>query len=419
MFDKFRQKLFASANGKSTTASAADRLSGPEAEGQFVESLAALEGAPEDLHAPSPRKQHYAFAHHVLHRHFFGDPEGLIGFLSTPRGQQGACDVWERLGAIESFSTGAVDACELKVSPHTFDNRWGVLISMPTPIDVTEAYFIALVGGVWGVDAARYFVLELMSIDDSGQAQAVLCEWLEGNRRRNHDKIISPSEVAFCSLIDEQLDEERNRVNAGAQPVVAPTWDMKADPDRRSVISQGGAYRLHLCGFAFGLLAPALAGGGEWFRSADTLAVQSRVDALWDTAAALWRTKHVGPIAARPQVYRREVAGTLRNIIRMPPSLSPPEPEFILLPDDTRHLQIYLLELAKYPQRIGILAAITVAGLHGVLEEIDTFDEEAFVSAIEDRIRGQARTDMPRTNIRQHILLYLEISNACQPQAEA
>jgi hypothetical protein len=133
------------------------------------------------------RPQHYMFAHRVLPSLFFRDPALFLNIMSSPKALDMLRTQWDSLGkhfAPVEPSTG------LDYETRTLeDNTTIIIVIMPPPCNVTEAYFTAAVyrPPTAGEPAlARYFTFEYGTNIMTGENHTVLGEWTADTTHRNY-----------------------------------------------------------------------------------------------------------------------------------------------------------------------------------------------------------------------------------------
>jgi hypothetical protein len=134
-----------------------------------------------DIHA---RHQHYQFAHVILPKVACSYPEKFLETLHSPNGQQFLLETWNNAGKNFGFEK-SIDPMDLRYSIESFNDIYSaVVIELPKPERMTEAYFVALVfqkqkrllSSIKSI-LAHYFTLELgVDITDKS-TYTVLCEW--------------------------------------------------------------------------------------------------------------------------------------------------------------------------------------------------------------------------------------------------
>lgn len=91
-----------------------------------------------------PRDQHYLFAHRFLPHFFFDDPERFFEILEN-EGRRFLDWMWQRSGA-QSDEGGAIAPEGLDINLFRFDERTVcACVTLPPPIGITEAYWVAAV----------------------------------------------------------------------------------------------------------------------------------------------------------------------------------------------------------------------------------------------------------------------------------
>lgn len=150
-----------------------------------------------------PRPHHYTFAHRILPTLFFRNPQQLCEYLTPSFGVDYLKLHWDsisrRIGSETPPSTGL--ACE---AHRLEDGTTIIVVTMPSPVAVTEAYYIAL---VYRTEPAltRYFTLEFgISFNPSITNPRVLCEWT-GETHNNYGSQNAPDQAAFLKLVIEKL----------------------------------------------------------------------------------------------------------------------------------------------------------------------------------------------------------------------
>lgn len=167
------------------------------------------------------RPHHYAFAHGVLPMVFFEDPVGFLAEVAT-RGMEILPRIWS--DTFEVVKRHKSDA-EMLSSDGLTSTCYGlgsetlaVIISLPPPTELTEAYFVGLVVrpprkrlfGLLGTKKglARFITLELGSnLDDT--SRTVVGEWTEDTgadvSHRNFGDGPEPTLGAFAAKLGEMV----------------------------------------------------------------------------------------------------------------------------------------------------------------------------------------------------------------------
>ena len=117
--------------------------------------------------------QHYVFVHRMLRDVFFDMPDKIMAILKDERRNNSLLKLWNNVAdVVEGLSLVEPDGlcCEIK----TYDGITIALITLPTPKNLNEAYFVALVyrPAQPGQEAITRFVTLEQGIDI-----VFLCEW--------------------------------------------------------------------------------------------------------------------------------------------------------------------------------------------------------------------------------------------------
>jgi len=158
-----------------------------------------------------PRDQHYVFAHRVLPSLFFANPEKFISTLNE-RGDSFLRLVWLRVG--ESVDNViAPDNLSHQIRNLDTDTTT-VLITLPLPKCMTEAYLVALVHRSEKKDSSssqepltRYIALEY-GIELDGSPRTVLCEWTAEGIHRNMGNGPEPTLEAFFTAVRDLVSKD-------------------------------------------------------------------------------------------------------------------------------------------------------------------------------------------------------------------
>jgi hypothetical protein len=328
-----------------------------------------------------PRVHHYSFAHRVLPQLFFDDPKAFLGAFLGPSGNRRLADLWLAVG--EDYAPSAIiPSSDLIVTKISFEGRNGALIRFPEPQTTPEAHFAVLLEP-FEHDEARFFILEkteLPSRTGEGRARAVLCEWLEGCRRRNHDRVLPPNQSRFENAVNDQLAEERRRLLGGAQPL-APSWDVVGSQDPNDLLFAEN-FRLQPCLFAFHLVPKALLHEGALHPSADLKELEALIDKLWQKASQLCMAAGERPLAPedQPKTSFHQLGAGRFLVVEMPSAFSAPEPLY-LTAKATNAEFLYLLESAGARPDRAFVASIDSGGQHAILGSAGDVSLSSFLEA--------------------------------------
>jgi hypothetical protein len=162
-----------------------------------------------------PRKQHYVFAHLAFRAMVEASPmHVLMTLLSKDNGQNLLLEAWEQVGS-QCTKGEVVDSAGLAYEIHEFGGkRPVVLITMPTPRGVREAYFVAV---VITSPRRRFFLFErpasmqyfTLEIGDpaKGDFDTVLGQW-RGEQHLNYSDSPAVDKQAFLKAIARVLRNE-------------------------------------------------------------------------------------------------------------------------------------------------------------------------------------------------------------------
>jgi hypothetical protein len=144
---------------------------------------------------PPMRGARYTFTHLNLRKKFFADPEKLIGKIRAD-GNRYLREVWVNEEKGSQPDSEKIDYQTTGTEPVLH------IITMPEPIDLTDAYMIAL---VIKDEEPRYFVLE-KTITYMNSDNALLCEWTKRGKHMNYGLTTTePSVENFVEVIKHIL----------------------------------------------------------------------------------------------------------------------------------------------------------------------------------------------------------------------
>jgi hypothetical protein len=169
----------------------------------------------EDIAFGSARKQHYVFAHLAFRALVESSPmHVLMTMLSRENGPKLLDEVWEQVSS-QCTQRDLVDAEGLTYEIHELsDKRPVILIEMPTPRGVREAYFTATVITppkrrffLFPRPAkTRYFTLEIGDTE-KGEFDTLLGEW-RGEEHLNYSDNPTVEKRAFLRAVVRVLKGE-------------------------------------------------------------------------------------------------------------------------------------------------------------------------------------------------------------------
>jgi hypothetical protein len=132
-----------------------------------------------------PRRHHYLFAHRFVRAACAADPLRFFAIMASNEQAQFINHIWRLVcKQLDGREADDFKMSDIRVSPTRLRNYPAVIITMPEPRALAEAYFVVIVL-FFEIDADnskleeppfRYFTLECgMNLD--GTDRTVLCEW--------------------------------------------------------------------------------------------------------------------------------------------------------------------------------------------------------------------------------------------------
>lgn len=152
---------------------------------------------------------HYVYAHLAMRDCCMSDPIGFFRLMNSPRSRKLLEELWEQVKlACDTDGPASMDVREVKVETFQAGPFPGVLVVMPPPMKVPEAYFIAIIlfADLTGKPAkppeVMYYTLEKSGMPDEAE-YTMLGRWRKGGIHENHGLGPPPSKDAFLSMIQE------------------------------------------------------------------------------------------------------------------------------------------------------------------------------------------------------------------------
>jgi hypothetical protein len=357
-----------------------------------------------------PRPHHYAFAHRVLPALFLDDPDDFLSVMLGPSGPSLVAELWSRVGEREA-PDAILPSNGLCAEEISCDGRTGALITLPEARGMAEAHFIVLLGPSVD-DEPRFFVLEKTEMEsrwDGGGERAVLCEWLAGRNRRNHERIIPPVRAIFLNEVASQLSEERERQLAGARPGAA-AWNVSTRnlPPEEVEYEK---YRLQPCLFAFHLLPKALLEDHLLLPDADADAAQKLVDELWARATfyCTMGSEPNLPASECPRASFHQTPAGRYLVIEMASAFHAPEPLYIAAKAADPGA-VFMVESAGIRPDKVFVTSITEDGEHAILDgTLDVISLDSFLQAFTGPGERPELPHSEASNILKHLTAYAAI----------
>ncbi len=146
------------------------------------------------------RKHHYTFAHMVLNKYAFKDPESLYGIIDSDDGNDFLKKLWAETGELISKEDNVLPDSGLNLEINKInDDLDAAIIRMPEAVNATEAGFIALVPYKdQGIRKFKYYVLEYIN-----KNIASICEWTQDDK---YLKIIETTENNLETFVSKLND---------------------------------------------------------------------------------------------------------------------------------------------------------------------------------------------------------------------
>lgn len=162
-----------------------------------------------------PRRQHYYFAHaYLAERAFIHPPQLIVNSLRSEKGVRTLYTRWMLSSKAKGPDDELIPPDGLESIPFEIGDEYiGVVVKLPTPAGMAEAYFTAYLlsrtdGGDWddeqGSFTCRYFTLEL-SMKESGTTFTILGEW-DGESHIHHGTGPVPDAGAFIQAIERMVN---------------------------------------------------------------------------------------------------------------------------------------------------------------------------------------------------------------------
>ncbi len=158
------------------------------------------------------RQHHYAFVHQLLRSLFFGDTEETLEHFRM-EGESALLALWDFVEKrLELDDPVSSEGLALEWVP-LVSGMTMVLITLPAPEAITEAYYVGLVYSP--LDSTGRFIVLEHTVDLDGRARTVLCEWSPDGTHFNLGEGPDPSPEAFTDAVEMLL----------AATTGPPEWD--------------------------------------------------------------------------------------------------------------------------------------------------------------------------------------------------
>ena len=174
---------------------------------------------------PTPRPQHYLFAHHLLRQQAMTMKLLIGAALGSEHGPKILADLWDAAG--DAAKEQATANHETPPQPLAGDglsaelrrvgDRVVTVVTCPPTGGAVEAHKVAIVsdpvqpvldaGGQPGDVPVRYFTLEQGIEEQPGVPRTALCEWAEDGTHLNYGTGPAVDDEAFIDAALSKLDE--------------------------------------------------------------------------------------------------------------------------------------------------------------------------------------------------------------------
>lgn len=155
---------------------------------------------------------HYIFAHVALRQVCLTNPIGFFALMASPNRQKFLNDLWEQICQnCDQEGNAQFSPKDIKIETFTIGEYPAVIVQMPTPQKITEAYMLCIVLKVPLSELKqemdniqiRYFTLE-KGINVLGEDQTFLCAW-DGEMHVNYGDGPEPKLSAFIDAIKKLI----------------------------------------------------------------------------------------------------------------------------------------------------------------------------------------------------------------------
>lgn len=164
---------------------------------------------------PEARRQHYRFAHFAMPSLFHSDPARFIQSLDE-QGNAFLLRAWVNVG-VDLQGQDLVDPAGLRYDIREFeeDGMTIVLVTLPPPQAITEAYFVALVYCTKGIglcieqgSPTAVITLEYNWVTGD-KPITIVGEWMPDGSHRNYGVGPEPTPEAFLAAVRKILETGR------------------------------------------------------------------------------------------------------------------------------------------------------------------------------------------------------------------
>ena len=157
----------------------------------------------DELLGEEPRTWHYVLVHVTMPQDVFRLGSELKDLLLEAEGAVDFVRICLESMAMEGhdFDDRSLDeiVAEVKAYPTKFGASDGVVIELPRPAALLEAYFVAVVFG------GKTRETDYLTLEAAGAGETMLCGWTEDQQHLNFGEGPEPTRSAFIKAVTDQI----------------------------------------------------------------------------------------------------------------------------------------------------------------------------------------------------------------------
>jgi hypothetical protein len=155
-------------------------------------------------------RHHYVLAHIALRRACLADPYTFFEVMASPERHDFLDDLWKRICVnCDEDGHAQFSSRDVKITTTRIKQYPAVLLQMPTPYFMAEAYMVCIVLKIPFEEMQQrkdnpqiqYFTLEKGMNAGTGEDRTVLCEW-KGECHLNHGNAPEATPAAFMEALN-------------------------------------------------------------------------------------------------------------------------------------------------------------------------------------------------------------------------
>lgn len=166
---------------------------------------------PETFELPKKSHHHYVLAHVALRTICLQNPYAFFGVMASPERDDFLQSVWQMVRRnCDPEGPPSFDIADVGITTCRIRDFPAIIVTMPPPADVPEAYFVGMVLKVDGKKKdppahpeVAYLTLE-RGIQMDGAERTVLCGW-SGDAHYNYGESPPATEADFIRAIEKKL----------------------------------------------------------------------------------------------------------------------------------------------------------------------------------------------------------------------